>query len=105
MNTKGTVSGVVSNLVTVRADGPVSQNEICYVRIGGNVGDERQDGESNTGVSLMAEVIKVVGQDAYVQVFDSTRGLRVGDSVEFAGHMLEVTRSSSFRFRSPILLG
>jgi V/A-type H+-transporting ATPase subunit A len=63
--------------VTVRADGPVAQNEICYVLTG--------------GVKLMAEVIKVVGQDAYVQVFDSTRGLRVGDRVEFAGHMLEVT--------------
>jgi V/A-type H+-transporting ATPase subunit A len=64
-------------LVTVRADGPVAQNEICYVSVG--------------DVKLMAEVIKVVGQDAYVQVFDSTRGLQVGDGVEFAGHMLEVT--------------
>ncbi len=76
MNTTGTVSGVVSNLVTVRADGPVSQNEICYVETG--------------GVRLMAEVIKVVGRDAYVQVFDSTRGLKVGDRVDFDGHMLEV---------------
>jgi V/A-type H+-transporting ATPase subunit A len=61
----------------VRADGPVSQNEICHVSVGGK--------------QLMAEVIKVAGQDAYVQVFDSTRGLRMGDKVEFDGHMLEVT--------------
>ncbi len=77
MKTTGRVSGIVSNLVTVRADGPVAQNEICHVSVGGK--------------DLMAEVIKVVGSDAYVQVFDSTRGLRVGDMVEFTGHMLEVT--------------
>lgn len=38
----------------------------------------------------MAEVIKVVGQQAYVQVFESTRGLKVGFEVEFSNHMLEV---------------
>ncbi|MDR0995013.1 MAG: V-type ATP synthase subunit A, partial [Tannerella sp.] len=77
MATKGTVKGIVSNLVTVEVDGPVSQNEICYISVG--------------GVRLMAEVIKVIGRDAYVQVFESTRGMRVGDSAEFEGHMLEVT--------------
>ena len=30
MATKGIVRGIVSNLVTVEVDGPVSQNEICY---------------------------------------------------------------------------
>jgi V/A-type H+-transporting ATPase subunit A len=39
----------------------------------------------------MSEVIKVIGQNAYVQVFESTRGMRTGDGAEFAGHMLEVT--------------
>jgi V/A-type H+-transporting ATPase subunit A len=39
----------------------------------------------------MAEVIKVVGKHAYVQVFESTRGLKPGSTVEFQGHMLEVT--------------
>lgn len=76
MQTKGTVKGVVSNLVTVEVDGPVSQNEICYIKLG----SER----------LMAEVIKIVGQNAYVQVFESTRGLKVRTEVEFTGHMLEV---------------
>ena len=38
----------------------------------------------------MAEVIKVVGKSAYVQVFESTRGLAVNAEVEFVGHMLEV---------------
>ena len=37
----------------------------------------------------MAEVIKVVGSNVYVQVFESTRGLKVGAEAEFTGHMLE----------------
>ena len=39
----------------------------------------------------MSEVIKVIGKNAFVQVFESTRGMRVGDEAEFQGHMLEVT--------------
>ena len=38
----------------------------------------------------MAEVIKIIGDIAYVQVFESTRGLKPGSKVEFEGHMLEV---------------
>ncbi|MCR4843544.1 MAG: V-type ATP synthase subunit A, partial [Bacteroidales bacterium] len=38
----------------------------------------------------MAEVIKVNGDKASVQVFESTRGLKNGDTVEFEGRMLEV---------------
>ena len=38
----------------------------------------------------MSEVIKVIGSDVYVQVFESTRGLKVGANAEFTGHMLEV---------------
>lgn len=77
MVTKGTVSGVIANMVTLVVDGPVAQNEICYISTGGD--------------RLMAEVIKVVGAQVYVQVFESTRGLRVGAEAEFTGHMLEVT--------------
>ena len=77
MATKGIVKGVVGNLVTIEADGPVSQNEICYITV--------------AGVDLMSEVIKVQGKNAYAQVFESTRGMRIGDEVRFEGHMLEVT--------------
>ena len=77
MATKGTVSGVIANMVTLVVDGPVAQNEICYISTGGD--------------KLMAEVIKVVGSRVYVQVFESTRGLKVGAEAEFTGHMLEVT--------------
>ena len=77
MKTTGRVNGIISNIVIVKADGAVGQNEICYVYTG--------------DTKMMAEVIKVVGDSAYVQVFDSTRGLKIGDRVEFEGHMLEVT--------------
>ena len=77
MKTTGRVNGIISNIVIVKADGPVAQNEICYVWTG--------------DTKMMAEVIKVIGDDAYVQVYDSTRGLRIGDRVEFEGHMLEAT--------------
>ena len=54
MATKGSVKGIVSNLVTIEADGPVAQNEICYITVG--------------GVPLMSEVIRVNGKNAYAQV-------------------------------------
>ncbi|MGF1584119.1 MAG: V-type ATP synthase subunit A [Bacteroidales bacterium] len=75
--TKGKVTGVIANLVMVDVDGPVSQNEICYIDL--------------EGVKLMAEVIKVFEKSAYIQVFESTRGLKVGTDVEFSKGMLEVT--------------
>ena len=71
MKTTGRVNGIISNIVIVKADGPVGQNEICYVWTG--------------DTKMMAEVIKVIGDAAYVQVFDSTRGLKIGDKVEFDG--------------------
>ena len=77
MSTKGIVKGIISNLVTVEADGPVMQNEIAYIQLG--------------DTKLMSEVLKITGNHAFVQVFESTRGLQVGDKVEFTGHMLEVT--------------
>lgn len=76
MSTKGIVKGIIANLVIVEVDGPVAQNEIAYIVL--------------EGTKLMAEVIKVVGKSAYVQVFESTRGLAVNAEVEFMGYMLEV---------------
>lgn len=77
MKTKGKVTGIVSNLVTVQVDGPVAENELCYITL--------------AGTPLLAEVIKVSGDKASVQVFESTSGLKNGDPVEFEGRMLEVT--------------
>lgn len=77
MLTKGIVHGIISNLVIVEANGPVAQNEICMILMG--------------ETKLMAEVIKVNRSQAFVQVFESTRGLKVGTEVEFTGFMLEAT--------------
>ena len=77
MKSTGKVIGIVSNLVTVQTVGPVSENELCFIDL--------------AGTRLLAEVIKVNGDKASVQVFESTRGLKNGDSVEFEGRMLEAT--------------
>ena len=77
MNSTGKVTGIVSNLVTVQVNGPVAENELCYINLG--------------GTDLLAEVIKVSGDKASVQVFESTRGLKNGDEVRFLGRMLEAT--------------
>ena len=77
MSTKGKVVGIISNLVTVAVDGPVMQNEICYIIM--------------RDVKLMAEIIRIGENNAYIQVFESTRGLKIGTEVEFTGHMLEAT--------------
>jgi V/A-type H+/Na+-transporting ATPase subunit A len=77
MSTIGKVTGIIANLVIVETDERVAQNEICFIK--------------HDKTRLMAEVIKIMGRKVYVQVFESTRGLKVGSEVEFAGHMLEVT--------------
>ncbi|MBU2064040.1 MAG: V-type ATP synthase subunit A, partial [Candidatus Omnitrophica bacterium] len=76
MATKGKVIGVVSNLVTIEVQGPVSQNEICYI-----IKDD---------VRLKAEVIKIHQDRVFAQVFETTRGLKMDTPVEFTEHMLEV---------------
>ncbi|MCL2682141.1 MAG: V-type ATP synthase subunit A [Bacteroidales bacterium] len=75
--TTGKVTSIISNLVVVQVDGPVGQNEICMIEV--------------EDTKIMAEVIKIVGDKAYTQVFENTRGLKVGSHVEFQGHMLELT--------------
>ena len=77
MTTTGKVTGIVSNLVTVQVNGPVSENELCHISL--------------NGTDLLAEVIKVNGDKAQVQVFESTRGLRRGDNVTFLNRMLEAS--------------
>ena len=77
MTTTGKVIGIVSNLVTVQTDGPVAENELCHINL--------------AGTDLLAEVIKVNGDKASVQVFESTRGLKGGAPVTFLGRMLEIS--------------
>ncbi|GAB4372663.1 MAG: V-type ATP synthase subunit A [Spirochaetales bacterium] len=74
--TKGRVVGVNGNMVTVAFDGLVSMNEVAYVV----VGEKR----------LKAEVIRIRGNLADLQVFEITRGIGVDDPVEFSGELLSV---------------
>ena len=61
-------------LIEVDEDTPIVKNEIGHIL----VGDER----------LKAEVLRVRGRVADMQVFEDTRGVRVGDRVELSGEML-----------------
>ncbi len=76
-NNRGKITGVNGNLVTVEFDTRVTQNEVAYILIG----DEK----------LKAEVIRVRGRRADLQVFESTVGLKVGDNVEFTDELLSAT--------------
>lgn len=73
----GKVTGIIANLAIIKVDGPVAQNEVCYIR--------------HKDTPLMAEVIKIRAGHAYAQVFESTRGLKVGAPVTFQSHLLEAT--------------
>ena len=72
----GKISGINSNLLTVVVDGTITQNEVGYAV----KGDER----------LKSEVIRIQGNKAFLQVFESTKGLKIGDTVEFTGELLSV---------------
>lgn len=74
--TTGKVISILSNLLDIQVNGAISQNEICFIASGGR--------------SLRAEVIRITGQVAAVQVFESTVGVKAGDQVTFMGHQLEV---------------
>lgn len=73
--TKGKVKGVISNLLMIEIDGAATQNEICLV-----------DG----GKWLKAEVIRVQGNIASAQLFESSDTIKIGAEVQFTGKMLEV---------------
>ena len=72
----GRIVGINGNMVTVEFDRAVRQNEVAYVR--------------DADLRLIAEVIRVRGRHADLQVFEEVSGLRVGDAVEFTGDLLAV---------------
>jgi len=72
----GSITGINGNLITVVVDGSITQNEVGYAV----KGDER----------LKSEVIRIQGNKAFLQVFESTKGLKVGDPVELTGELLSV---------------
>lgn len=74
----GRIIKVYGNLVSAESNGRVVQNSVGYC--------VRSD-----GTRLLAEVVRVRGQAADLQVFEDTRGLKIGDEVEFREEMLSVT--------------
>jgi V/A-type H+-transporting ATPase subunit A len=72
----GTIVCINGNMLTVLFEGSITQNEVGYAL----QGDER----------LKSEVIRIQNNKAFLQVFEDTKGLRVGDKVEFTGEMLSV---------------
>ena len=76
MSTTGTVIGINGNMASVKTEGDVIMNEVGYVLSGGK--------------RLKSEVIRIRGDIAQMQVFEITKGISIGDTVEFSGEMLAV---------------
>ncbi len=72
----GKIVGVNGNMLTVEFGGVVTQNEVAYAILG--------------ETRLKCEVIRVRGDRADLQVFESTNDLKVGGEVEFADELLSV---------------
>tara|TARA_B100000315_G_scaffold248255_1_gene277926 strand:- start:444 stop:2186 length:1743 start_codon:yes stop_codon:yes gene_type:complete len=72
----GYIKSVLGNMITVSVKENIIQNEVGYVFCG----KER----------LMSEVIRVSGDTAFMQVFEDTKGVSVGNKVEFSGKMISV---------------
>ncbi len=72
----GNIVKINGNMVTVKFNATVMQNEVAYIIHG----QER----------LKSEIIRVRGNFAEMQVYESTGGLKVGDEVEFSLELLSV---------------
>lgn len=72
----GHITKINGNMVTAEVKSFVVQNEVAYIIHG----DEH----------LKAEVIRVRGNSAEMQVYESTSGLKVGEKVELTNELLSV---------------
>jgi len=75
-NTTGKIVGVNGNMLVVEYTGNVKMNEVGYVILG-----EKR---------LKSEVIRVRGNLAEMQVFEMSRGIGIGDKVDFTNELLAV---------------
>lgn len=75
-NNTGHIVGVNGNMLTVEFEAAVTQNEVAFAVLG--------------DIRLKAEVIRVRGRRADLQVYENTAGLKVGDTVEFTNDLLSV---------------
>ncbi|MFC1781512.1 V-type ATP synthase subunit A [Planctomycetota bacterium] len=72
---KGRIKAVFGNMVVAQTNDRVIKNAVGYC--------VRSD-----GVKLLCEIIRVRGDSVDLQIFEETRGLKVGDPVEFQDQML-----------------
>ncbi len=75
---KGRIKAVFGNMVVAQTSDNIVKNAVGYC--------VRSD-----GVKLLCEVIRVRGESADLQIFEETRGLRVGDEVIFQEEMLSAS--------------
>ena len=71
----GRIKAVFGNMVVAQTEDRVVKNAVGYC--------VRSD-----GIKLLCEIIRVRGDSVDLQIFEETRGLRVGDTVEFHEEML-----------------
>ncbi|MCE5255263.1 MAG: V-type ATP synthase subunit A, partial [Spirochaetaceae bacterium] len=74
--TIGHVTAVNGNMISAKVDGNISMNEVAYVL--------------SKGRRLKSEVIRIRGAEAQLQVYEITKGIKIGDEVSFTGEMLSV---------------
>lgn len=71
----GKVVKAFGNLLQVEFDGNIRQGEVAMVHI--------------NGVRLKGEVIEILGNEAKIQIFEDTRGIKLNSTVSFTGDLLE----------------
>lgn len=72
---KGKVIKAFGNLLQVKFDGNIRQGEVAMIH--------------TDGVNLKAEVIEISGNEAKIQVFEDTKGIKLDTPVSFTGDLLE----------------
>jgi V/A-type H+-transporting ATPase subunit A len=79
MNT-GKVVQVNGNMVTVQTSGAIKMNEIGYITVA----------NKDMSTKLKSEVIRIKGNQCDMQVFEDTRGILVGNNVDFTSELLSI---------------
>lgn len=72
---KGNVVKAVGNLLQIAFEGSIQQGEVAMVHL--------------DDIQLKSEVIEINGKEAKIQVFEDTKGIKLGTPVHFTGELLE----------------
>lgn len=72
---KGVVTKAFGNLLFVKFEGSIRQGEVAFVKF--------------ENLVLKAEVLEIKDQEVKIQVFEDTKGIKLGTEVAFTSHLLE----------------